>query len=210
MTLIQDYPTNVGVSYGDFVRNLFRPLAPAAMLAHAAMGVVTEVQELRDAKTLDNAIEEAGDIVFFCAALRQVLPHQVDAEQLQGAQRAAFLDYCNAAGFLAPEFDNENVPNFLMDSAITMLDVAKRYLAYDKAPDESTCLTLHALAELVGGMAMQVSNPADEAGEPDPQGVIDVNVAKLQHRYKGGFSVEAAVNRDVASELEVIQGAVAS
>lgn len=210
MTLIQDYPTNVGVSYGDFVRNLFRPLPPASMLAHAAMGVVTEIKELKDATTLDNAVEESGDIAFFCVALRQCLPHACDAESLREAQEGTLRAYCASADMDAIDFDADDVPDFLMDSAIRMLDVAKRWMAYDKAPDAGTCLVMHALAELVGGMVMRLTNPVDERGAPDPQGIIDVNVAKLQHRYKGGFSVEAAVNRDVVSELEVIQGAVAS
>lgn len=207
-TNLQDFPTNVGVSYGDFVRNLFRPLAPAAMLAHAAMGVVTEIQELKDAQSMDNAIEEAGDIAFFCAAFIQCLPFPIADDELFSAQKDAFMWFCRKVDIEPMDFDEDDVMSLVSELSIELLDAAKRWLAYDKAPDNDKCRNLAGSAELIGQLV--ASGHATEVGTPDPQGVIDVNVAKLQHRYKGGFSTEAAVNRDVTSELKVIQGAVAS
>lgn len=206
-TNIQDFKTDIGVSYGDFVRNLFRPLAPAAMLAHAAMGVVTEIQELKDAQSADNAIEEAGDIAFFCAAFQQSLPVAVSSNSIETGQVKVFLDFCERREINPRDFDDTNALDLALVVSIEMLDAAKRYLAYDKAPDADTCIRLAACAELVGQMMMSAS--VDSEGQPDPQAVIDVNVAKLQHRYKGGFTTQAAVNRDVASELKVIQGELA-
>lgn len=208
ITNIQDFKTTIGVSYGDFVRNLFRPLPPANMLAHAAMGVVTEIQELKDAASLENAMEESGDIAFFCAAFQQSLPFAPAGVQLLEAQKDALIWFCRKHDIDPIDFDESDVMALISELAIEMLDAAKRWLAYDKVPENEKCLSLAASAELIGQMVF--SGSVGECGESDPQAVIDVNVAKLQHRYKGGFSVEAAVNRDVASEMEVIQGAVAS
>lgn len=209
--LIQDYPTKLGVSYGDFVRNLFRPLAPSAMLAHAAMGVVTEIQELTDATTAANAVEEAGDIAFFCVAFIQTLPFQFSKEEADIAAREVFLQYCLKHG-VSPttEVDGTDVAELIFELSIEMLDAAKRWLAYDKAPTQEACVRLAGCAELIAGFALAVTDSAAEAFKAQGVSVIDVNVAKLQHRYKGGFSTEAAVDRDVASELEVIQGAASN
>lgn len=207
ITHIQDFKTTLGSSYGDFVRNLFRPLPPSSMLAHAAMGVVTEIQELEDADTLDNSIEECGDIAFFCAAFQQSLPVVVSNQSIASNQVKVFLDFCEKREVHPKDFDNLVALDMALVLSIEMLDAAKRWLAYDKAPDAETCTRLAASAELVGQIVMSVS--VDAEGHLDPQAVIDVNVAKLQHRYKGGFSTEAAVNRDVASELKAIQDELA-
>ena len=205
---IQAYPTSIGpnVSYGDFVRNLFRPLAPSAMLAHAAMGVVTEVQEAFDATTPENSVEEAGDIAFFCAAFIQNLPHQVTEADVDPAMRKVLLDYCLKHELGPTSFDDTDVFGLMQEVSVEMLDAAKRYLAYDKPPTQETCTRLVGCAEMIAGLALTAS-PSE--GEANPQNVIDVNVAKLKTRYKAGFSTEAAVNRDVATEAEVIQRAVA-
>lgn len=202
MTRVQNYPTDLGVSYGDFVRNLFRPLPPSSMLAHAAMGVVTEVQEALDATTPENSLEEAGDIAFFCAAFIQSLPHQVDDNLIDPAMRKVLLDYCLKNGVAPTSFDDGDVFGFMQAVSVEMLDAAKRYLAYDKPPTPESCTHLVGCAEMIGGLALTCS---PDQGEADPQKVIDINVAKLRKRYKGGFSTEAAVNRDVAGELDVIK-----
>lgn len=206
ITHIQDLKTrHFGISYGDFVRNLFRPLPPSSMLAHAAMGVVTEIQELKDADSLENAVEECGDIAFFCVAFQQSLPFVRIGLEMHEAQKVAFLAFCRKHSINPEEFGRDDAIVLVDELSIEMLDAAKRWLAYDKAPDNDKCLALAAAAELI---AQMILNTVGE-GEPDPQAVLDVNVAKLQHRYKGGFSTEAAVNRDVASELKAIQDELA-
>lgn len=204
-TLTKDHRLTLGITYGEFVRNLFRPLAPASMLAHAAMGVVTEIRELFSATTAANAAEEAGDITFFCVAFAQCLPFQFSNDEVESATKGGFLRYCRERDINPIEIDGDDVEALMFDLSIEMLDAAKRYLAYDKAPTEEVCATLVGYAELVAGFAQA----AHEGDGDQTQAIIDINVAKLQHRYKAGFSTEAAVNRDVAAEAEVIQRAVA-
>lgn len=202
---LANYPTGLGVTYGDFVRNLFRPLAPAAMLAHAAMGVVTELREVEAATSFENALEEAGDIAFFCQAFVQCLPHNFDDDAVAAATADAVLAYLQYAGIEVDDLGDAHARNMCLLGSIDMLDAAKRWLAYDKAPNRDACLRLAGLAEMIGSTFLEMSPSPDAAS--DSQNIIDVNVAKLRSRYKEGFSTDAAVNRDTATEAEVIRGA---
>ncbi len=184
MIRIKDYPTNLGVTYGEFVHTLFRKMEPAAMLAHAGMGVITELFEAATATDDINELEEVGDIVFFCEAYRQCLPVQADE---------------------APVLPEYNSDDALMEGAMHMLDAAKRWLAYGRAPTDDVSRKLSHAAELLA-MAC-IRDCSDAAYDESLQAVINANVAKLQVRYPKGFSTQAAVQRDTNAERDAVHGA---
>ena len=128
MKHVYNYDTKAGVTYGEFVRELFRPLPPAQMLAHAAMGVVTELRELLDASGETNAVEEAGDTAFFCAAFMQNLPAlpEQTLEQLTDGVRGVVTQYCQLQGIQQNEITGGRAVDLVHWLSIEMLDGAKR------------------------------------------------------------------------------------
>lgn len=197
--LIKEMPTQVGIGYGEFVRTLFRPLPPQAMLAHAAMGVMTEYQEWRTAPNEINAIEEAGDFAFFCVAFQQSLPHQVEVDlgNPPPKLKEALDKVATARRAAKPGEQAEAMLALLFD----MLDAAKRWLAYDKAPDEEACAYLAHAAEAAAAWLLPTHSTAEDA--------ITANAAKLLKRYPAGFSTASAVNRDVGAEIQAVRSQVA-
>ena len=94
-----------------------------------------------------------------------------------------------------------------------MLDSAKRWMAYDKAP---TPKDVDQIAAVLGILLVHASShPAYGFDISSRSGlasanvikVVQGNVAKLRHRYKGGFSIEAAVNRDTVGEMDALRSA---
>lgn len=71
---MQQIPTKtlVLVPYGQMVRNLFKPMdTQAATVLHAAVGIAGEVAELLVANSIENLVEEMGDIEFYIEAAFQ-------------------------------------------------------------------------------------------------------------------------------------------
>lgn len=64
--------TLVLVPYDQMVRNLFKPMGTqAATVLHAAVGIAGEVAELLVAGSIENLVEEMGDIEFYIEAAYQ-------------------------------------------------------------------------------------------------------------------------------------------
>lgn len=71
---MQQIPTKtlVLVPYYQMVRNLFKPMdTQAATVLHAAVGIAGEVAELLVANSIENLVEEMGDIEFYIEAAFQ-------------------------------------------------------------------------------------------------------------------------------------------
>ncbi len=71
---MQQIPTKtlVLVPYDQMVRNLFKPMdTQAATVLHAAVGIAGEVAELLVANSIENLVEEMGDIEFYIEAAFQ-------------------------------------------------------------------------------------------------------------------------------------------
>lgn len=71
---MQQIPTKtlVLVPYDQMVRNLFKPMdTQAATVLHAAVGIAGEVAELLVASSIENLVEEMGDIEFYIEAAFQ-------------------------------------------------------------------------------------------------------------------------------------------
>lgn len=96
--------------------------------------------------------------------------------------------------------------DFASAAKTILLDTAKRWLAYGKAPSAEASQQVVAAA-----LALQCSLGMDcisEVDGPVMPLLIRTNVAKLEARYKGTFSTEQALNRDTQGEMDALSAAV--
>lgn len=207
---ILNHPTGIdGVTYNQFVLGLFRPMEQAAMFTHAVLGVVSEYHEATTARDETNLIEELGDYLFFMVAMLQQLPDSAGFGTLTEFQ-ARLVQLVTEAADAMP-LDNYDLSHVEASQYVLtpLLDLAKRWLAYDKAPTEEQAKDA-ALRALVGfGLIHSKAGGVSEMGSMATlaERIIKANVAKLKHRYKGGFSTEAAINRDLEGEVDALRSA---
>lgn len=208
--IILNHPTGIdGVSYNQFVLGLFRPMEQSAMFNHAVLGVVSEYHEATIAKDETNFIEELGDYLFFVVAMLQQLPES--AKNLSVSEfRAKLLQLVIEATEVMPmEGKDLSTAEAAQYTLTPVLDLAKRWLAYDKAPTEEQAKEA-ALRALIGlGLITSKVAAVGHMGEINSvvERIIKANVSKLRHRYKGGFSTEAALNRDLQGEVDALHSA---
>lgn len=192
------------VGYDGFVRSLFnRSGDPAKDFAHAVLGIVTEVYEMRAATDRVNQLEEAGDLIFYGFALKQVVGDYLGCE----SEEAYYGFDMEAMEATERQLDAGHIgtKQQYIDSLMNqMLDAAKRWVGYGKAPADIT-RTLqqgyYVVLETIGDCGSRVSKREMEIS----------NVGKLLERYNGmTFSAERAVNRDLAAERSVLEHAAAA
>lgn len=188
--------------YDKFVRAMFnRSGDPAKDFAHAILGVVTEIHEMRNFEGEVNFLEEAGDLKFYTHALRQVCE---DHEGYEFTEQALLL----GLGLVPDSFfveTAEQSPVLINE----LLDVAKRWVGYGKLSHSLTgvcCAVVNLAAVEILAIAPHLE---------DDDGFADrcerANVEKLLDRYNGmQFDAERAVNRDLDSERRVLESAAAS
>lgn len=191
------------VKYADFVRRLFNTSKDdiSKDFTHAILGVATEVRELRDAVDAVNALEERGDLRFYVVALAQVIGDGVGAyPYLDDIRRSAF----ETAQDLQTTDSDRDLEHDLDLRVNDLLDHAKRWVGYGKAPD-NLLRVMHDVF-VVEYLAPRLC-PFVTEYIPDSK-VEAVNMAKLLKRYPGGdFSAFHALQRDLEAERETLQAA---
>lgn len=208
LDLILNHPTGIdGVNYNQFVLGLFRPMEQAAMFTHAALGVVSEYHEATLATDPTNYVEELGDYLFFMVAMLQQLPESAKSAATRYTHQEAsklVIAACREMPLEAADLTVAELAQYLLTP---ILDVAKRWLAYDKAPtdEQAADVAVRALTALPM-IRSKAGDITDWGTLHDMLGdVIKANVAKLRHRYKSGFSTEAAIHRDIEGEARVLR-----
>ena len=208
--IILNHPTGIdGVNYNQFVLGLFRPMEQSAMFNHAVLGVVSEYHEATIAKDETNFIEEVGDYLFFMVAMLQQLPESAKSLSMSEFQAKLLQVVIEAAQVMPVEGKDLTTAEAAQYTLTPVLDLAKRWLAYDKAPTEEQAKDA-ALRTLIGlGLLSSKAASVSNMGKINnvAERVIKANVSKLRHRYKGGFSTEAAVNRDIEGEIDALRSA---
>lgn len=209
---IDSYDTGLpGVTYSAFVRHLFRPMDKANMFTHAVLGLCTEHQEALIAPNKENYLEELGDYLFFLVAMTQQLDADVVGSVELGQVDKLGDEFAAAAVECHRGFDGHlgGVPgpgDFASAAKTELLDTAKRWLAYGKAPDvEATKRAVGAALLLQSSLGVE---DLQGEGAPALALMIRTNVAKLEVRYKGTFSTEQALNRDTQGEMNALSAAV--
>ena len=156
-------------------------------LLHAVIGVLTEVEELLDNHIGDeqdstNMLEEAGDITWYLA----IIGREMD------------LDYPQ----LIVKTKNDNPMKLVLKivkNTCKLLDMMKKKLYYNKPIDENLFKTITSLVML------DVSDYMNTY-DIDIEKSFDVNIDKLRARYGDKFSSERAINRDLETERNILEG----
>ena len=156
-------------------------------LLHAVIGVLTEVEELLDnhigAEQDDtNRLEEVGDVCWYLA----IIGREMD------------LDYTQ----LIVKTKNDNPMKLVLKivkNTCKLLDMMKKKLYYNKPIDENLFKTITHLVML------DVSDYMNTY-DIDIEKSFDVNIDKLKARYGDKFSSEKAINRDLETERNILEG----
>lgn len=192
--------TAILAAYPAFVRKLFnRSGDPSKDFAHAILGIVTELHELANATDGFNALEEKGDLSFYLRALIHVV---CDHTGKSSDQILADADEDDAYAYN----DGHTTPQIIAGASNFLLDQAKRWVGYNKEPENLAAVTVDA-ARLVH-MAFEyfqwpeVPAPLEE--------ILAANMRKLLKRYPDGeFSQLHALVRDLDGERKVLEDAAA-
>jgi NTP pyrophosphatase (non-canonical NTP hydrolase) len=156
-------------------------------LLHAVIGVLTEIEELLDNHIGDeqddtNRLEEAGDVCWYLAIIG----------------REMNLDYPQ----LIVKTKNDNPMKLVLKiikNTCKLLDMMKKKLYYNKPIDESQFKTITTLVML------DVSDYMNTY-DIDIEKSFDVNIDKLKARYGSKFSSDRAINRDLETERNILEG----
>lgn len=190
--------------YNQFVQGLFNRTGDISKdFTHAVLGLLTECDEYLRAPDKVNAIEEAGDHLFFLTAFRIVVAEHLGDE----AFIAVILQATSVLEAQINSAYGRRVKEVLLEQSVFAMDICKRWVGYGKEP------TVTQLTELVGRL-FAVSGVVLESGEHfwqiDFSQAQRVNVEKLLDRYNGTrFNADRAVNRDLAHERETLERASA-
>ena len=178
------------VGYPGFVRSLFNRSGDLGKdFTHAVLGIVTELHEYMNATDATNQLEEAGDLVFYFEAARQVL------DDFSPLDPGAFAQAEAAVSLPADQS--------LADLATPWMDMAKRWVGYGKAPTMPTVEILAGLSAMISYVVLRCQDNDHTENQ-----VITANIEKLLERYNGmRFNAERAVNRDLGAEREVLENA---
>lgn len=179
-------PMHENQEHKALVKRLFNRTGDTSKdVAHAVLGVVTEVYELRNATDSVNALEELGDLLFFLQALTMVVSEHLNTEITIEDPRLeqAYLDIHTQYGGQDPT-DNQLRFDLLNDT--------KRWVGYGKEPEN--------LFEMLVKAAMYSLKDADLVYY-DIDSALEANIAKLNKRYpKGRFDANDAINRNLEQE----------
>lgn len=186
------------VGYAGFVAGLFnRSNHQAQDFTHAILGIATEASELLYATDAVNGLEETGDLAFYKQALINLVEEYTGEPFDRGLVDAAFDDLVVAGDEIGPQT--------VLDFERTgMLDIAKRWIGYGKAPANITEAAVQALAYAEFAVSCAAHGAASDLA-------VRVNVEKLVGRYNGlKFSAERAVNRDVEAERRALEASASA
>jgi hypothetical protein len=187
-------------SYPAFVRKLFnRSGDPSKDFAHAVLGIATENHELLSATDRVNAIEEIGDAEFYAVALQQV----IEDRWQHPLEMAALEDTIQEDVDLI--LSSTEPYALLQDTTNELLDHAKRWVGYGRAPERlEASYTLAIVAQRVARELSLVKH-----ADATQAHIRSVNMAKLLKRYPGGdFDQFRALQRDLGAERATLESAV--
>jgi len=190
--------SDLQTTYSAFVAKLFNRTGDLSKdFSHAVLGLVTETHELRNAIDEINALEEAGDLSFFCRALilvvRDFLGEGYDAQHADELAGKVLEESLQRA--------EHDYPTLVTDYLVELMDAAKRWVGYGKEPTAVQLYELQAKGRVVHALVLAHNLGQDVTREQ----VLKANMAKLLKRYPGGeFDAFRAVVRDTEAEREAL------
>lgn len=168
------------VPYDQMVANLFKHMGSReASLLHAAIGISGECGELLVASSIENIVEELGDIEFYVEAGYQVL----------GGRRTPLADGLEVAGSDPAMHQVLGTVTIAMSStSARLLDLAKKGWVYNKPLDENAERALR--FELMR-IELMMEQLREMVGVRRPD-VLRTNQTKLGKRYPQGVYTDQA------------------
>lgn len=186
---MQQIPTRtlVAVPYGQMVSNLFKPMgSQAATVLHAAVGIAGEVAELLVANSIENIVEEMGDIEFYVEAAFQHTGGRDFEEIIVEGHDMAHHQVFSTVGIA------------MSVSAGRLLDLVKKAWVYEQELNlRAVRYELLRLEIMLGAMRELISVQRSD--------VLGANQAKLGKRYPQGVYTDrdAAARADKQGELDI-------
>lgn len=166
--------TLVAVPYDQMVRNLFKPMGnQVTSVLHAAVGIAGEVAELAVANSIENVVEEMGDVEFYIEAAFQATGGRNFPELIVEGHD---MSHHQVLG---------TVTTALTVTAGRLLDLTKKTWVYDKP------LNLDAVRYELLRLELMLGCLRDLVGVRRPD-VLRSNQAKLGKRYPEGVYTDAA------------------
>jgi hypothetical protein len=160
------------------------------LLLHSVMGILTEVEELLDNHMTDssdeiNRSEEIADIWWYVAIIGRkynlAVPHVSDGYKVNTS--------------LSPM----EAVLLITKKSLKLLDFLKKKLYYNKPINEDMVILLsNEIVSLLYAYAAMY--------EINTEMAWDINIAKLKARYGDKFSSERAINRDLNTERNILEG----
>ena len=168
------------VPYGQMVAALFKRMGSReASLLHAAIGISSETAELLVADSIENIVEELGDMEFYIEAGYQVL----------GGRRSALADeLVLEAADPAHHQVLGTVTIAMSTTAGRLLDLAKKGWVYNKPLDDNA---KRAVRYELMRLECMMEQLLDMVGVRRPD-VLRTNQTKLGKRYPQGVYTDQA------------------
>jgi NTP pyrophosphatase (non-canonical NTP hydrolase) len=168
--------------------NQEEPCEKATRLLHAAMGLVTETQEIETYRDKVNLIEEIGDCFWYIPIIADVIP-KFNIQPVLAVRLASG----------SPEYNLRACRRY----AAELIDlIGKRHIFYGKELDLTKVVSA---AESYTYYLVRYCTVM----QIDLEHTWEANIKKLEKRYPDlRFNGEHAVNRNVANELSHIEEAV--
>lgn len=173
----------VAVPYGQMVKNLFKPMGDlASSCMHASVGISGEAAELMVAGSIENVVEELGDVAFYVEAYYQQLGGRTPIT-------LASNDPVNSVLGLG------NLTTAVAVCAGELLDLTKKAWAYS-APLKEDAVRYELLR-----LEVMLRRACDLFGLQF-EDVLGANQAKLGKRYPDGVYADEAAMRRADKQLE--------
>lgn len=177
--------TLVVVPYDQMIRNLFKTMdSPATTRIHAAVGISGEAAELIIASSIENIVEELGDIEFYVEAYYQAI----------GGRRSKLADE------LALEVNDPcghqvlgTVTIAISSTAGRLLDLTKKSWVYEKPFDDNAERAIR--YELLR-LEVMMGQVREMIGVRQVD-VLGANQGKLGKRYPDGVYTDKAAQERV-------------
>jgi NTP pyrophosphatase (non-canonical NTP hydrolase) len=153
-------------------------------ILHAVIGLSTELHEVLLSTDDLNEVEEIGDLLWYLA---------IFADEVE----ASFDEMKLLAQETLPDVVTSE-PQVLLWAIAEALNLQKRALFYGVPLDELQ------ITRYLGRTLIILEKALVDAGHSLKM-AMDANIAKLQKRYPEKFTPEAAVERDIEAEIQVLK-----
>ncbi len=173
-------------------------------ILHAVIGLTGEVRELRDALDVTdqpadtvNALEEAGDMYWYCGVIYRALVEQ--APEL--------LNQVYPSVVLPPAYRTSRLVEVVDKAAHVLQNQVKRCLFYNSSQDGFIALSLAPVATILLSTLLPALAELVKGLGSTPEEVCATNILKLGGpggRFAGAFSDVAALQRNLGQERAIL------